>query len=159
MPYLMALAEPPKRGRPPAVQALNKAAIALLSAHLQGFVADLHEEAARKLLGPHVVDIDELVKSAAMRGNPRVEEINRLFATIGIKKVADRLRWQKCNNQAVKRKLTSFLKLRNDIVHGKAGDVRKSTVEQYLRSWKVLAEKLESEVTKSIKKKTGSHPW
>src|SRR6266498_4089067 len=49
-----ALVSDPKKGRPPEVQALNSAAIALLSAHLQGFVTDLFNEAARGLLAGHV---------------------------------------------------------------------------------------------------------
>lgn len=47
-----ALVSDPTRGRPPQVQALNSAAIALLSAHLQGFIVDLFDEACRHLLGP-----------------------------------------------------------------------------------------------------------
>src|SRR5215469_10951437 len=41
------LVSAPGRGRPRQVQALNSAGIALLSAHLQGFLVDLHIEVAR----------------------------------------------------------------------------------------------------------------
>lgn len=41
-----ALVSSPSAGRPPQVQALNSAAITLLSGHLQGFISELFEEAA-----------------------------------------------------------------------------------------------------------------
>ncbi len=73
------LVTPPTRGRPGQVEALNKASVALLSAHLQGFIEDLFEEAAGKLLAGKVPDVQTLVSNARLRGNPTSENITRLF--------------------------------------------------------------------------------
>src|SRR5262249_40155522 len=58
------LVSAPGRGRPRQVQALNSAGIALLSAHLQGFLVDLHIEVARITLDGKVKDLEALTASA-----------------------------------------------------------------------------------------------
>ena len=78
-----ALVSDPSAGRPPQVQALNSAGIALLSAHLQGFIVDLYEEACRYLLDSKVPDVAVMISSAPTQGNPNPDNIKRLFSTIG----------------------------------------------------------------------------
>lgn len=77
------LVSPPRRGRPPEVQALNSAGIALLSAHLQGFVVDLFDEVTDATLRGKVKDIAAITESANTRGNPNEQNITKLFSSIG----------------------------------------------------------------------------
>src|SRR5690348_11028243 len=53
-----ALVTNPGVGKPAEVDALNRAAFVLLTAHFQGFVDDLHKEAAKNLLNGKVVSVD-----------------------------------------------------------------------------------------------------
>src|SRR5687767_8187938 len=76
---IKALVAKPGRGRPPEVQALNSAAIALLSGHAQGYFTDVYDEAAELLLKGRVVDIHTLTDAAPTRGNPTEINIERLF--------------------------------------------------------------------------------
>lgn len=154
-----ALVSDPGVGRPPQVQALNGAAIALLSGHLQGFLTDLHEEAATALLDAKVSDLDALLEVAPTRGNPNVDNINRLFASIGFPRILDGISWNRMSNDALKKKLKGFNELRNRIAHGGGETVRKSQVENYMKVWASLAKRLDSKVARQIKKLTGTSPW
>jgi len=156
---IQALVSAPGKGRPPEVQALNAGAIALLSAHLQGFVTDLFQEAARHLLTGHVPDVDALLDAANTRGNPNENNIRRLFASIGFSDVLLGVSWQKVGNKAVRTKLRSFNELRNRIVHGKSEKVHKKQVAIYMSVWRNFAGKLDDRVGSEIVKKTGKAPW
>jgi hypothetical protein len=154
-----ALVSDPKKGRPPEVQALSSAAVALLSAHLQGFVTDLFQEAARSLLAAHVPDVAVLINAAHLRGNPNEQNIIKLFASIGVPDVISGISWQKCSNSALRKKLRDFNELRNRIVHGKAEVVHKKSVVIYMGVWKNFAERLDKKVGSSIAAATGVQPW
>jgi hypothetical protein len=153
------LVTPPTRGRPGQVEALNKASIALLSAHLQGFIEDLFEEAAAKLLTGKVPDVQALVSNARLRGNPTADNIVRLFATAGFPDVLDGIRWQKCSNAAVRSRLKALNELRNRIVHGGTEAVGKSQVEQFKAFVQNLAERLDTKVATTVRSVTGVAPW
>lgn len=154
-----ALVTAPGKGRPPEVQALNSAAIALLSAHLQGFITDLFDETARHLLAGHVADIDALVGGANTRGNPNEHNIRALFATIGFTDVLVGVSWQKVGNHSMRAKLRSFNELRNRIVHGKSEVVRKATVVLYMSVWRNFATKLDAKLGHEVAKQIGKAPW
>lgn len=154
-----ALIYDPGPGRPREVQALNSAGIALLSGHLQGYVRDVHKEAAFHLLRDHVGDVDTLVGSVDRRGNPNRDNINRLFASLGFVAVVDGLSWQGMSNISLRAKLKEFNELRNRIVHGKSETVRKSVLQNYLTSWTKFAEKLDARLRVLIQKQTGTAPW
>lgn len=154
-----ALVSDAKKGRPPEGQALNSAAIALLSAHLQGFVTDLFQETARCLLSSHVPDISVLIDSAPLRGNPNEQNITKIFATIGLPDVISGIYWQRLGNSSLRKTLREFNELRNRIVHGKAEVVHKKSVIIYMDVWRHFAERLDKKVGKSIETATGSAPW
>ena len=126
------LVSPPQPGRPPEVQALNSAGIALLSAHLQGFVIDLFVEVAQVTLNGKVKDLAALTDSANTRGNPNEQNIIRLFNSIGYPNVLDTVSWQKMSNKQLRAKLKAFNELRNKIVHGSSETVKKRTLANYL---------------------------
>ena len=154
-----ALVSPPQKGKPPEVQALNSAAIALLSAHLQGFVADLFKEAAGRLLSSHFPNVEALIGAAQLRGNPNEQNITKLFAAIGVLDVLAGISWQKCSNQDLRKKLREFNELRNRIVHGKAEVVHKKAVEIYMSVWNNFAIRLDEKVGNAIASVTGSPAW
>ena len=149
----------PRPGRPRQVQALNSAGIALLSAHLQGFLVELHAEVAQSTLGGKVQDIDALTSSARMRGNPNKDSITRLFNSIGFSNVLDGISWQRISNVQLIAKLRAFNELRNKIVHGTSVTVKKSDLENYLSIITSLAEKLDEKLRRNVRAITGADPW
>jgi len=153
------LVTPPTRGRPGQVEALNKASVALLSAHLQGFIEDLFEEAAGKLLAGKVPDVQTLVSNARLRGNPTSENITRLFATAGFPDVLDGISWQKCTNATVRSRLKGLNELRNRIVHGGTETVGKWQVDHFKAFVENLAIRLDRKVATVVRSVTGVAPW
>jgi len=79
--------------------------IALLSAHLQGFVKDLYEEAASRVLDGKVSDVPSVIKAANTRGNPNEQNITKLFESIGFPDILDGLKWQRMSNKSLRGKL------------------------------------------------------
>ena len=154
-----ALTLDPTQGKPPEVQALNSAAIALLSAHLQGFVTELYEEACDTLLKKHVPSVEALKKASPSRGNPNVDNIKKLFGSIGFGNVIEGISWSRMGNEALKKKLRDFNELRNRIVHGKSENVTKSSVINYLNVWTNFAKHLDRKVHDEIKKVMKKEPW
>ena len=154
-----ALVSAPGAGKPPQVQALNGAAITLLSGHLQGFLTDLHAEAAAALLDEKVQDLEALIEVAPTRGNPNVDNINELFVSIGFPKVMDGVSWSRMGNEALKKKLRDFNELRNRIAHGGGETVRKRQVENYMKVWRSLAKNLDKKIGREVRKVTGESPW
>ncbi len=157
--FVQNLVTPPGRGRPAEVHALNSAAIALLSGHLQGFVVDIYKEVAVSTLTGRVRDVEALVGAANLRGNPTVENVSKLFASLGYPNIQDDMSWQRMSNGQLKAKLRSFNELRNKIVHGASGAVHKSQVENYLNVLTSFATKLDSKMRTQVHAVTGNHPW
>lgn len=149
----------PGPGRPPRIQALNKAAIALLSGHLQGFVTDLYCESASALLTGHVANLKTVTDAAPTRGNPNSDNIRKLFATLGFGDVLDGMCWRNCSNQSAHKRLRDFNELRNKIVHGASIKVAKYQVTSYRRSWSALANWLDEKLRSEIEATTGNSPW
>lgn len=154
-----ALVSDPTAGRPPQVQALNSSAIALLSAHLQGYIVDLFEEACGHLLNGKVPDHSAVISTAPTQGNPNLNNINRLFEAIGIPRVLSGISWRGMSNDSLKRKLREFNELRNRIVHGNSEVISKSQVENYLNVWTNLAKQLDRKVHDEINGLVGNDPW
>lgn len=153
------LVSTPGPGRPPEVQALNSAGIALLSAHFQGFVTDLYKEVALHTLKGKVKDLDAVISTANKRGNPNEQNITRLFDSIGYSNVLDGISWQKMNNKQLRDKIRSLNELRNKIVHGSSDKVKKSTLTNFLSVIRSLAEKLDEKLRGEVKATAGKYPW
>ncbi len=154
-----ALVSHPGVGRPAEVQALNKAAITLLSAHLQGYVEDVFEEVGRKLLDGRVPELDALLRQAPRRGNPNWDNITRLFAALGFPDILDGISWQGMSNGAIKTRLRDLNELRNKIVHGKTETVRKRVVENYAGFVRQFATRLDRRVVSVYRSLIGQDPW
>jgi hypothetical protein len=161
------LGSPPHPGRPPKIDAIHRAAIVLMSAHLEGFIEDLYEESAEVLLSGKTRDPAVLVEDArdAFR-NPSTQPIEKLFRTLGLPDILAGISWRASNNESVRRRLNAFVRLRNNIAHGKETEadedrviVHKSTVNYYKNFTKLFAENLEAKVSQEIQSLTHTPPW
>jgi hypothetical protein len=157
--FVQNLVTPPGRGRRAQVHALNSAAIALLSAHLQGFVADLFKEVAHTTLAGRVRDINALISTASLRGNPNEQNIVKLFASLGYPNILDGISWQRMTNAQLKNKLKALNELRNKIVHGNSDAVSKAQVENFLNIFTNFAMRLDSRLRVQVHGVIGAYPW
>jgi len=154
------LVSEPGRGRRTEVDALNRAAMVLLSAHLQGYVEDLFSEATGAMLGNKVKDVEALIEQALSGfSNPHAYRIDRLFASIGLPKVTDGLSWQKASNQTVKRRLTDYIRIRNSIAHGSQEGITKLKVAEFKRFVEIFARNFDEKVSNEVQQTTGKTPW
>jgi hypothetical protein len=157
--FIQSLVTPPGRGRPAEVHALNSAAIALLSGHLQGYIVDLHKEVALSTLTGKVRDVQAIVETANLRGNPNAPNIKRIFSALGYPDVLDGLSWQAMSNKQLLAKLRTFNELRNNIVHGASTTVTKARVRNYLNVFTSFAHRLDSKMRQQVHTVTGRYPW
>jgi len=153
------LVNDPGVGRPKEVHALNSAAIALLSGHLQGYIVDLFKESANSLLNGKVADVATLTNAAYTRGNPNEQNISAMFAALGFPNIMDGITWQHMTNRQLKIRLREFNELRNRIVHGSPERVRKTTVQNYFKAFQKFAKKLDAKVAREIRQVVGNAPW
>lgn len=121
----------PGRGRPKEVHALNSGAIALLSAHLQGYIVDVFTEAAQAVLKDRLDDLNAFVSAAPTQGNPNEDNIRKLFRLLGFKDILQDISWQKMGSDSLRKKLKAFNQLRNRLVHGSNETVQKRKVTNY----------------------------
>ena len=158
---LSTLVSPLGRGRVAEVEALNRAAIVLLSAHLEGYLEDLYAEAASSLLRGRVKDLLSLVADGQeMFRNPQPGHVERLFRSIGLPKVLERVSWQRATNDSVRKRLSDYTDIRNKIAHGEREiRVRKSKVVGFKKFVRVFAEKFDEKVRSEIQAVTGHPPW
>ena len=157
---LDALVRKPGRGRVAQVDAINRASIVLLSAHLQGYVEELHREAATILLSSRVSDVECLIKiTSSQFRNPTANAVTSLFNTIGINNIFVAVKWQKARSDSIQRRLTDLIILRNKIAHG---DLEYVTKERVVRSRKFierLAEKLDEVIGVELEQLMKKKPW
>lgn len=157
---IQALVTNPGKGRPKEVGALNRAAFVLSLAHFQGFVDELHTEVGKLILKGKAIDPDAVIKLVRPpRSNPHVNTINQMFAGVGVYELMESIRWQKCNNNRVKTRLTGYLETRNKIAHGSKEAITKSKVVQLKDFVELLAAKLDEQVAKKAKLVLGKDPW
>lgn len=154
------LVGPLQRGRVAEVESLNRAAIVLLSAHLEGFLEDIYAEAASSLLQGRVKSVPELIKEPkGFFRNPQPGYIEKLFRTLGFPEILNGVHWQKASDQAVRNRLTDYMDLRNKIAHGQQIKVRKSKVRKFTRFVNLFAEKFDEKLKAEIRNITNLPPW
>lgn len=155
-----ALVTDPGPGKPKEVDAINRAAFVLLCSHLQGFIDDLHREAASFVLSGRVQDIDKTIKLIKPRNaNPHVEIVETMFSGLGIYDLMQGISWQKCTNATVKDRLKNYILDRNKIAHGAQVNVSKAKVQQFKKYVTTLADKLDDAVAREVSRITGAQPW
>ena len=117
---------PVGQGRPLVdAEAINKAGYILCVSHFQGFIDELFKEIAKKIISQKVnsgdEEVEKIIKSLSeTKYNPRVDVINKLFATIGFYNIVDEINWQNMSNNTVKDKIKNMIEIRNKIAHGSA---------------------------------------
>jgi len=136
---------------------INRGAILLLSAHLEGYIEDLMEECLR-----HVNP--SLSGEALRRGfmNPTADRIDEFFALIGLKKPTKNatISWQNCDNARVRASLKQLIETRNKIAHGTQETVHKGTVELLHRHVKAFAVRFDEVVARHMTTILGgTRPW
>ena|SRR5271167_3505839 len=150
----------PRRGRRAEVDALNRAAIVLLSAHLQGYIEDLHAEAANHLFSSTVKDPNALITEAQSRlPNPLDYCIEQLFRSLGLPNILEELRWQKASNRRIRRRLSKYIEMRNRITHGSQETISKEKVQGFKHFVELFAERFDAKVRTEIKDLSGRAPW
>ncbi len=155
-----ALVSNPGKGKPAEVAALNRGAFVLLCAHFQGFIEDLHMEAAKHTLSGKVTSVDDVVKLVKPgNSNPHANIIEKMFSGIGIYDLMHKPHWKKCSNDSVCKRITKYIEERNQIAHGKKPTIHKSKVEGFKRFVILLANALDEEVGKQITVITKKKPW
>ena len=159
-PIIDALVNDPGRGKPKEVDAINRAAFVLLTAHFKGFIDDIHKEIGLILLTGKAVDPEAVIKLVKPpRSNPHVYVINKMFSGLGIYELMEGIRWQKCNNSSVKSRLKGYLEERNKIAHGSKVPITKKKVMQLKSFVETLSKKIDAAVSEKAKSIIGSDPW
>lgn len=128
---------------------LNEAAVVLLSAYLEGFVEELHEEATYHLLqekGARAGVLKALLDYAHERfSNPKSERITELFESLTINRVISNLK-PEVNASEINR----FVDKRNEIAHGQRVTVTNQDIQEYGLLVMKVAQGLTREVVKAI---------
>lgn len=144
-----------ERGRRFEVVALNRAAVLLLSAHLEGYLEDLMAEALNAVHGG--LSPSSLTQRFA---NPSTGNIDSLFAFLGLTKPCDSISWRRAGNAAVKKNINELVATRNQIAHGSVGvTVYKSQVTRYRTYVTGFAKGFDNLVRGRVASLTGSAPW
>jgi len=155
-----ALVTDPGPGKPKEVDAINRAAFVLLTAHFQGFVEDLHAEVGAVILKGKANDPEAVIKLVKPpRSNPHVNIINQMFSGLAIYELMDSISWQKCDNKSVKSRLKDYLETRNKIAHGKKEPITKQKVMLLKQFVETLAKKLDEKVSAKASLVMGKSPW
>ena len=114
-------------GAPPVVggarvgAAINKSAVLMLSALLQGYVEDVFLYSSKRLFSNLRTDDNvKIYRTTFFRwGNPSSPNITNLFRRLGIIDVFDGISWQRTATGTIKAKLDEINEMRNKIAHGK----------------------------------------
>ena len=142
------------------MDALNRAAIVLLSAHLQGYIEDLHAEAANHLFSSTVMDVNALITEAQSKiCNPHDYRIEQLFCSLGLPKILEELRWQRASNRRIRVRLSKYIEMRNRIAHGSQETISKEKVQGFKHFVELFAKRFDAKVRTVIKDLTGRTPW
>ena len=128
--------------------AINEATMVLLSACLEGFIENLHEEAMGELLDERVKSkgvLKSLVGYAHKRfGNPWPHQIKGLFNTCGMADVVSSL------NKSNSKEIRKLVEIRNKIAHGGHMSDDGRDIEDWLRIIRAFADDLNSAVVCQI---------
>lgn len=154
------LVNPAGRGRRAGVDALNRACIVMLSAHLEGFIEDLFKEASGELLADQLESVEIFQKEAVSRfSNPTPEAIDALFGRMGFEKITQEISWRRATSETIRKRLREYIELRNRIAHGVQAKVTKPKAQAFKEFLELFANNLDSAIAKKIGEITGMTPW
>lgn len=133
---------------------LNEAAIVLLSAYLEGFIEELHAEAAYHFLQEKAKPtgvLKALLEYAQDRfSNPKAYRINDLFTTLQIMRVVSKLA-----PDVKAKEIDKFIEIRNRIAHGKRVTVTNREIQEFGTLALKVAQGLTREVAKELNELRG----
>lgn len=159
------LLEAHQSGRHWRLEALNRGAVVILSAQLQGYLADLFGEVSDYLLESRPqgrvfesrkVFVDEALRSF---GNPSPDRVKSLFRYLGLRDVFTDLEWETLTSKDIRDALEKLIRLRNEIAHGKRPSISKEEVENWTLFVSQFAERFEYSMHEYIRVQTGILPW
>ncbi len=154
----------PLRGRRWGMEALNRAGVVLLTAHLEGYIEDLFEEAAN-LIASEVFyttyyDVNSFIAQATGPfHSPNPQNIKSLFARLGINDVLASVQWNPLTNKDVRQRLGDLVKLRNEIAHGEQPSVTTVQLAREVAFVRRLARKLDNRLYQYVLNIIGIPLW
>lgn len=144
-----------KKGPTPGIASGRRAAVVLLNAHFEAFLADLLQEAL-SYLNPGL-DASSLRRAFT---TPRPKNIDKFFKILGIKKLSHEPSWQKAGNKVVRKNIDALQTTRNAIAHGdpnaKAQKADITRFEGYVKGFADAADRIVADRVKAL---TGKKPW
>lgn len=144
-----------QRGRRFEVEGVNRAAILMLSAHFEGYLEDVMQEA--------LATINPRLEVEPLTGgfhNPWPDRIDHLFAFLGMKKPSRSISWQRAGNATVRGNLEKLVRTRNRLAHGTTGvQVYKSEVTSLRKYVEGFAQRFDAAVRDQVHTLTGAYPW
>lgn len=154
----------PLRGRRWGMEALNRAGIVLLTAHLEGYIEDLFEEAssviASRVFDTTHYDVKAFVTQAtASFRNPRPQNIKDLFARLGLPDVLALIKWGTLTNVDVRKRLGDLVQLRNEIAHGQRPSVTRQQLQREVGFVRQMAKNLDKRLYDYVLAMAGVTLW
>ena len=145
----------PNRGRRYEVEGMNRAAVLMLSAHLEGYLEDVMEEALAAL-NPQL----NVKPLTGQFHNPWPDRIDELFAFLGMDRPSRAISWRGAGNPAVRRNLEKLVRTRNQLAHGTTGvRVYKNEITSLRRYVEGFASRFDGVLRGQMHTLTGSYPW
>lgn len=138
------------------VHGLNRGGILLLSAHLEGYLEDLMEEA--------LAAINPTLNGRPLRRgftNPTARRIDEFYELLGLQDATKHpsIRWQNATNQTVRRKLGDLVALRNQIAHGQQTTVHLTRVTHFRGIVVRFAARFDEVIRQHLTNVLGAAPW
>ena len=142
-------------GRRYDVEGLNRAAILMLCAHLEGYLEDLMSEA----LSAIHTDLNPKTLTGSFH-NPWPDRVDDLFAFLGMSKPCRQISWQRAGNDAVRSNLERLVQTRNRIAHGTVGvTVHMTDIRRYRGYVEGFTPRFDRLVRQQMRALTGTYPW
>jgi hypothetical protein len=146
------------------MEALNRAGIVLLTAHLEGYIEDLFEEAssvvASRVFDTTHYDVKVFVTQAtAPFRNPSPQNIKDLFARLGLPDVLAAIRWGTLSNDDIRKRLNELVQLRNKIAHGQRPSVTSSQLRREVSFARQMAKHLDKRLYDYVLAMAGVTLW
>jgi len=134
--------------------AINRAAILLLTSHLEGFVEDLFGEPFEKLFPGR--NPNRFLKQF---NTPTCRNINDLYEFLGLSEVTGQIRFTPVSTKKVLDAIDSLVDLRHRIVHGKLTRSYIADVKSWRGYLTGIARKLDVIVAAHLTRVLGKAPW
>jgi len=141
----------------PSKNALLRGSVVLIVARIENFVEELFEWAAAKVfINLTKEELLQYYKISSKKFNtPNSDNINKIFLSIGIPNIMNRIHLDSAKNKLLVKKLDEIVNKRHDIAHGKIGgmlraDRKFSATTKQVIAWKEFAVKFMYQLEKIV---------